>query len=462
MELRPGVRIHIVGIGGAGTSGLARILTEWGLVISGSDQYESPILEGLRQDGLEVHAGHHEDQVPEGAALVVHSLAIPLDNPEIAAAIRRGIPTIAYPPFLGRIAAQRRGIAVAGTHGKTSTAAMLLEVFVAADRDPSALIGGALHSLGGNHRCGAGPDFILEACEYQRSFHNFHPHFGIVTNVERDHPDVYPDDASVVSAFSKFVGGFRPGGIAVVHGDSWLVGGVDTPPGVSRVTFGFEEHCDWRAVILSGGAHPTFAVFRRGKPWGEVKLQVPGRHSISNALGVTALAAEMDLPQEAILEGLARFSGVDRRFHCRGSFGGVELVDDYAHHPTEVESVIHAAREAFPERRLWALFQPHQLGRLNAFGSAFAESLARADRVGLLPAYSVRERRDDFPQDLMERLEQGLHAAATPVHRFGSLDDSVERLPEMLEEGDVCLVLGAGDVFEVTPRLGCELEARLP
>ncbi|MGE3166017.1 MAG: UDP-N-acetylmuramate--L-alanine ligase [Planctomycetota bacterium] len=451
-------RVHIVGIGGSATSGLARILASWGVLVTGSDREESVALAALRRAGLAVFAGHRSGQLGSDVELVVHSLAVGPDNPELVEAARLGIERISYPVFLGRLFARSRGVAVAGTHGKTSTTGMLTEILLAAERDPTVLIGGNLTTLQGNWRCGSDAEFLVEACEYQRSFLNLRPQFGVITNVELDHPDVYPDDRAVVAAFQDFVNGFRVDGVLVINGDSALVHGLQMPAHVRVVTFGFGAECEWCARRL-GPADPfAFEVRHRGEHWGIVTLNVPGPHSVSNALGALALAVELGLSRESVLAGLARFPGVDRRFQHRGQFRGVELVDDYAHHPTEVRSVITAAREAFPSRRVWAVFQPHQLGRLHAFGSEFATSLAQADRVGLLPAYSVRESAGDFRADLLDQLEQRLRDCAVPVHRFASVDDTAAQLPPLLERGDVCLVIGAGDVCRVTPTLGALLQ----
>lgn len=451
-------RVHIVGIGGSATSGLARILASWGVLVTGSDREDSAALASLRRAGLSVFAGHRASQLGADVELVVHSLAVDHANPEVAEAVRLGIPTLSYPVFLGRLFDRSRGIAVAGTHGKTSTAGMLTEILLAAERDPTVLIGGILDTLRGNWRCGDDDEFVVEACEYKRSFLNLRPQLGLVTNVELDHPDVYADDEAVVGAFRDFVRGFRAGGVLVLNGDSLLARQLDVPAHVRVTTFGFGSECEWSARRLGPADPSCFEVRHHGEHWGIVSLRVPGPHSVSNALGALALATELGLSRESVIAGLARFPGVDRRFQRLGQFRGVELVDDYAHHPTEVRSVIAAAREAFPSRRVWAVFQPHQLGRLSAFGPEFASSLALADRVGLLPAYSVRESVTDFRVDLLDQLEQRLRDRSVPVHRFASIEETALQLSSLLERGDVCLLIGAGDVCRVTPALGARLQ----
>ncbi|MEM7166346.1 MAG: UDP-N-acetylmuramate--L-alanine ligase [Planctomycetota bacterium] len=457
MHLQSGSRIHLTGIGGCATSGLAHILAALGHQVSGSDRGAAASFPALREHGVVVHAQHDASNVPAATDLLVYSLAVPPTNPELEIARQRGIPTIAYPKFLGQLLAAHRGVAIAGTHGKTSTAALLATLLVAGGADPSFLIGGTIPGLGGNWRCGNGGDFLVEACEYRRSFHNFQPDIGVITNIERDHPEIYPDDESVVLAFEQYVGGFQRGGLVVVNGDSPKAAELPTPAGGRKLTYGFRRGCDWRAELLAGGASPRFRVSYRGDVWGEIALRIPGRHNVSNALAAVAVAVELGVAAGDVIESAASFTGVDRRFQCFGAFRGVDLVEDYAHHPTEVNSVIDTARDKFPKRRLWALFQPHQLGRLDAFGRGFADALAAADRVALVPTYSVRESAADFPTDLLERLENRI-ARETPVHRFGSLEESVDAMPELLDSGDVCLVLGAGDVSQVTVGLRNRLE----
>lgn len=458
---RPAVA-HIIGIGGCATSGLACILHAAGIRVSGSDRGEAASFAELRRRGITVFPDHDAAHVPADTDTLVYSLAVPPTNPELCLARSRGIRTVAYPRFLGEWMAQHRGIAVAGTHGKTSTAALLGTLLVEGGADPSFLIGGTIPGLGGNWRSGAGGDFLVEACEYQRSFHNFQPDIGIITNIERDHPEIYPDDASVVAAFRQYVAGFREGGVAIVNGDSPLIQQLPSPPSGRLVRYGFGLASDWRAEVLELSARSRFLVHQRdadgrSQEWGEVTLRVPGRHNVSNALAAIAVASELGIARDAIIDSARKFEGVDRRFQRFGPYRGIDLVEDYAHHPTEVDSVIDTARDTFPERRLWALFQPHQLGRLDAFGPGFARALAAADRVALLPTYSVRESAADFPADLLDRLASRI-ARDTPVHRFSSLEESVDVLPGLFDDGDVCLVMGAGDVSQVTVGLRNRLE----
>ncbi|MEE8142666.1 MAG: UDP-N-acetylmuramate--L-alanine ligase [Planctomycetota bacterium] len=448
--------VHIVGVGGAGTSGLARLLQARGVKVTGSELMEGESLASLRAEGMRVWGNHRAANVSPQVDLVVHSAAVPRENHELAEARRRGIPICKYAEFLGRLLGDEYGIAVAGTHGKTTTAGMLASIFLAAGRNPSVLIGGIHPDLGGNCRHGPDPEFIVEACEYDRSFLALKPHAGIITNLELDHPEIYPSENELLRAFQSFVARFQPGGLLLVHGDSTLLRRVAPPLGVRRVTFGLGPHCQWRARVHSCGAQPSFQVWHEGREWGRIDLTVPGPTSVHNALAACALAAELGLPPRSIAMGLASFPGIERRFQRRGSVAGVELVDDYAHHPTEVAGAITTAREVFPGRRLWAVFQPHQFGRLQAYGPGFAEALQKADQIALLPVYSVREDPSAFPLGLLDQFAQRL-AARVPMHRLSSLEAAQRQLLERLTRGDVCLCLGAGDVYKLTAALGKSL-----
>ncbi len=444
--------VHIVGVGGSATSGLARILQSRGVRVSGSDLTRESV-GALHAAGITVEVGHRTENVRERVEMVVHSAAIPESNPELVESRRRGVEVLKYAQFLGRLVDQSFGIAVAGTHGKTSTAAMLASVWISAGREPSVLLGGRHPDLGGNWRAGRGPDFLVEACEFDRSFHSLHPQAGIITNLELDHPDIYADLGAVQESFGAFIAGFRPPGIIALGIDSEGARTLSRPPEVRIETFGFRPDAQWRATMREGGSAPVFEVYRRGRSWGRFRLRVAGRHNVLNALGVIALADALGVEREAIASGLERFPGVERRFEHRGRAGGIDWVDDFAHHPTELRTAIATAREVFGGRRLWVLFQPHQHTRMRSFGAQFAEELARADAIGLLPVYSVREPEGRGSPDLLESLVREVRRRGAPVERFSSFDDAARGLPDVLLPDDVCLACGAGDLFLLTRRL---------
>ncbi|MFN0057090.1 MAG: UDP-N-acetylmuramate--L-alanine ligase [Planctomycetota bacterium] len=462
--------VHIVGVGGSALSGLARILSARGVEVTGSDGEESAILQALRGKGFHIAAGHRAENLPGAAEAVVYSAAVPEDNPELKEARRRGLPTRCYADFLGQLLMEKRAIAVAGTHGKTSTVGMLASIFLAAGRDPSVLMGGYHPGLQSNCRAGAEQEFLVEACEFNRSFLAFHPWAGIVTNIELDHPDVYPDESTLAAAFGDFLKGFRPTaeGLApfvVINPERTALLDGRVPAHVRCVRFGESAECEWRLRDVVLGPRPSFTALRHGVPWARLELRVAGRHNVLNALAAVALCGELEasldlgLTADAVRAGLLEFPGVERRFTHRGHCRGVDLIDDYAHHPTEVACTLAAAREVYPGRRVWAVFQAHQFGRLQAYFAGFGAALGAADEVLLLPVYSVRECAENFAElELLERLRDTLVAGGGRARLASSLSGAEIELSAQLRAGDVCVVLGAGDAFRLTAALRQRLE----
>ncbi len=455
-----GARVHIVGIGGSATRGLACLLAARGHTVTGSDRFESPILDSLRHVGITAFGGHDAVQVPDDVDLVVSSAAVPSSNPELVRALELGATHCLYAELLGDLLEDKRGIGIAGTHGKTTTAGFLTSILLAARREPEVLLGGYHPQLGGNFYAGSGEDFIVEACEFNRSFHSLRPRCGVITCIEHDHPDIYHDEFELLEAFEQYVEGFQ-GGPLLCGIDSPLVAGLARGSfGVEMVTYGFTERADWRAVDLKLGLRPRFRACFRGIPYAEVEIALPGRHNVLNALAAVALSAELGVESRDTERGVSEFPGVDRRFQRRGDFAGVELVDDYAHHPTEVESTIEAARECFPGRRVWAVFQPHQWGRLEAYLDGFARALSSADCPVIMPVYSVREEPKDFSPGLLDGLHDRIRTRGTPAKRLGGGDELLDYLERELDDGDVCLMLGAGDIVDLSDPLASRLTAR--
>ncbi len=449
--------LHIVGIAGHGTSGLARLLRARGIDVSGSDQSSSSQqLESLRASGLTVFSGHAPHHVSPRTKAVIRSAAVPLENSEIVEASRRGLEIYRYAEYLGRLMDDRQGIAVAGTHGKSTTAAMLASIFLAGGRDPEVLIGAHHPDLNGNYRCGNDPELIVEACEFDHSFLELSPQSGIVTNIEHDHPDVYATPAATVDAFNRFLRRFRVGGRVVLNADDARTRELEIPPTLEVVHFS----CEGRRADYHGRSVGPFElrVERYGRPWAELSLQLPGRHNHANALAAATLAAELGISPEAIQTGLLNFPGIGRRFERRGEHGGVEVIDDYAHHPTEIRSTIEAVRSAYAGRPLVFCFQVHQWSRLACFFDEFVAALARADRVILAPVYSVRECAGDFAADLLEQLSDRLTDRGLPVDRVDlrQLSNFAQRLPR----GAVLVVAGAGDISEYTAELVAALDLK--
>jgi len=447
-------RVHFVGIGGIGLSAIARVLHADGYGVSGSDVRMTELTEGLRRLGMTVFEGHSAGNV-NGADLVVVSSAIPEDNVEIVAARVAGIPVVKRAAVLSEMMAGRYGIAVAGTHGKTTTSALLSFVLLEVGLDPTFLVGGVLQDMGVNARLGQGPHFVIEADEYDSTFLGLRPQVAIVTVIEMDHPDCFVDIGAVTESFRQFVSLLPEGGA--------LVGCLDQP----RVVDLMRELAEARAVDIigyglgkdtpslpgakqmwqarqvratdSGGSE--FLAVRSGVPVGWTSLTLAGIHNVSNALAVLAVADRLGVDMAQVLAALPRFHGVRRRFEVKGEGRGVVVVDDYAHHPTEIRATLAAARRRYPGRRLWVFFQPHTYSRTKALFEEFALSFGDADHVLVSPIYGARETNDlgASGEQLAERIG---HPQAQYV---ASLEDAGRLLAAELVEGDVLLTLGAGD-----------------
>jgi len=456
-----GRRIHFIGAGGCGMSGIAEFVLAEGGVVSGSDLKPGAATDRLARLGARVHIGHGADNIPQGTDLVVHSAAVRADNPERVEARRRGLPVLKYAEFLGRLMDLRAGIAVAGTHGKSTTTAMVAYVLSEAGLDPSFVIGADVPQLGGGSRVGAGPHLVVEACEYDRSFLNLAPMAGAVLNIEEDHLDYYRDLADIRSAFSALAARIRPDGLLVINGTDLGRREVVAKARCRVETFGVGGEWDWHAENLeSDRGRFAFDVYRRGTFYASMRLAVAGRHQVLNALAATALSAWAGADADAIAGALARFEGARRRMEVLGSAAGVTVVDDYAHHPTEVLATLKAAAERFQPERLWVVFQPHQHSRTRFLLKDFAQALTVADRIIVPDIYFVRdseqERQAVRSQDLVDEI-QHLGADALYLADF----DSIRRyLVESLGPGDVLMTMGAGDVWRLARPLLDDLVGR--
>ena len=415
-------RIHFVGIGGIGMSGLARILNAWGYTVSGSDAAASPLLEELKGEGIAVTIGHSATDAAAEADLVVATAAVRPDNPEIAAALAAGRPLVKRARLLGALADARRGVAVAGSHGKSTTSGMIVAALRALGADPSFAIGAVLGGAGTNAAPGAGEEMVVEADEYDWSFLHLHPHVAVITNVEYDHPDLFPNPDAYDAAFAAFIAGMRPEGTLVIAADdpgcARLMARHDWSPPRSVVTFGETADADWRLERTEEGWRVTgpddIAV--------PLTLNVPGRHNALNATAALAALVSLGYDAAAAAAALETFSGVGRRFETKGEARGVLVIDDYAHHPSEIAVTLRAAKERFPDRRLWAVFQPHTFSRLKALLPDFAASFQDADRVMILDVYAARET-DDLgiaSADLVRLLPAGTSHRTRPGRRGAS------------------------------------------
>jgi UDP-N-acetylmuramate--alanine ligase len=445
------VAIHFVGIGGIGMSGIAEVLLNLGYQVSGSDQKESDVTRRLQSLGGRIQVGHRAEQV-RGADVVVISSAVKADNPEVLAARRRDIPVIPRAEMLGELMRVKDGVAVAGSHGKTSTTTMVAAILAHAGLDPTAIIGGKAKVFGSNARLGQGEVLVAEADESDGSFSHLIPMVAVITNVDREHMDHYKTEAALRAAFVDFANKVPFYGLVVLCADNPTAIGLAADLQKRHVTYGLSAG-DYRGEILSSDAQGTrLRITVRGTPRGEVLVRMPGIHYAQNALAALCVADVFEVPFSAYCEALASFTGVDRRFSVRGEAGGVLVVDDYGHHPTEIAATLAAAR--LFNRRLVVTFQPHRYTRTGDLMNEFAPALKNADQIVLTDIYAAGEA--PIEGVTIESLVNSF-PADSPVTYLPRKVLTDELLP-MLRPGDLLLTLGAGDITlvggEILERLG--------
>ncbi len=448
-----GKKYHFIGIGGIGTSGLAKLLIRHGAIVSGSDMVDSAVLGELSRKGAQIRVGHSADNLAPDLDAVIISAAVTAGNPELARAGELGLKIYKYAEMLGLIFEEYRGIAVCGTHGKSTTSAWIACVLQQAGLSPSFIIGADIAQLGGSSGVGNGSNFfVAEACEYDRSFLNLHPQIGVMLNIEQDHLDYYRDEDEIVEAFADFACGIKPGGVLVANGRCRNVARVlrRLGPETKVITFGREEGCTFSAKGLKvvGGLH-EFDLYRDGHVLGRTRISVPGLHNVDNALAVGATVSCAGISDEDILRLLPGFTGIDRRLMLKGRFGDVTILDDYAHHPTEIRASLQAIRQRYQPERLWCIFQPHQYSRTRFLLDDFAESFKLADITIVPEIYFVRDtaesRRTVNAETLVERI--GLNGCeALFIRDFSGI---VEHLKANVKAGDLVVTMGAGTIWKV-------------
>ena len=444
-------RVHLVGIGGAGMSAIARILAQRGHSVSGSDLHEGRAVAALRALGVEVHVGHDAAHVADSDVVVI-STAVPEDNPEVRSARERGIPVVPRARMLADTLAGDRSVLVAGTHGKTTTTSMVVVALHAAGIDPTFAIGGELNEAGTNAHAGKDPVAVAEADESDRSFLAYEPDVAIVTNLELDHPEVYRDLEDVLDAFVAFLERRRPGGVAVVCIDDPGVRRLLKRTAGSVVTYGTSAEADVRLVERSG--QPHVLVDGTAHP---LVLGVPGQHNLLNAAAAIAACRSLGAPLAGVLEGLARFRGAARRFQRLGEVDGVSVVDDYAHHPTELRATLAAARSTGVER-IVCVVQPHRYSRTAVLGEELGRAAAGADLVIVTEVYGAGERPVPGVNGLL--VAEAARAAGARVSYEPHLASVAPLLAAEVRSGDLVLVTGAGDVSQVGPSLLALLSGR--
>ena len=437
----PGRRVHLAGIGGVSMSPLAEVLHGMGLAVQGSDQSGSPAVDHLRAQGISVHVGHEASDI-EGAEFLIRTAAIHDDNPEIAAARAQGIPVFERAEAWGAIMRQyENAVCIAGTHGKTTTTSMTTHIFMAAQADPTVMIGGTLPMLHSGYRVGKGDTIILESCEYCNSFLHFFPTVAVVLNVEADHLDFFKDLDDIKRSFRRFAQLTPPDGRIVVNADD--EGAMDALKGLPLFTFGCREGADCQARDLTWhSGRPDFDVVVDGKVYTHLSLRVAGLHNVYNALAAASAAYVLGIPSKAVRQGLEGFFGAGRRFELKGQYNGARVYDDYAHHPAELHALLEMAQSLGCERVICA-FQPHTYTRTKALFDDFVRELQLADLVILTDIYAAREQNTIgiSSRDLAERIPGALYCPSLP--------EAAEKLRELAQPGDLIVTAGAGDIYTV-------------
>ena len=455
--------IHFIGIGGTGLSAIATVLLEQGYTVSGSDLTESNLFEAVQKAGGTVTLGHMAENI-SGADLVVRSSAIPENNVEVQAALEAEIPVLKRSEFMGRMMADKEVLAVAGSHGKTTTTSMLVWILSSLGMDPSFIVGGVVRNLGTNARSGQGKQFVIEADEYDYMFWGLNPDRAVITNVEHDHPDIFPTSQSFDEAFEGFVKNLKPDGSLVLCGDD---------PGALRlkkllsadqklVIYGSSgNELDYSAENLRVNHNAGIDFEIRVKASGQestlpVSIQIPGEHNVLNALAAFVVADGLGLDRQEIARVLGEFQGSERRFDIRGEYQGVLIVDDYAHHPTEIMKTLQAARDTYPTRRIWAVWQPHTYSRTITLFDKFCGSFEKADRVVVLDVYPARESKPEGFRisDLVSSIKHDR------VQHVPGIEQAVELLKVELQPADLLLVFTAGDAIEINQQIEKHLSAQ--
>ena len=447
------IHIHFIGIGGISMSGLAEILLKEGFTISGSDSKASNLTDKLGTLGARIYIGQKASNIEDSPQLVVYTAAIREDNPEFAAVKEAGIPMLSRAQLLGQIMANyRHSIAVSGTHGKTTTTSMISQILLTAMKDPTISVGGILDAIDGNIRVGQSEVFITEACEYTNSFLNFYPRYSIITSVEAEHLDFFKDLADVRNSFRAFAANTAADGTVIINGEIADYQDITAGLDCDIITYGLCEGCDYYAKNISFNekACATFTALYRGKDLGTFTLSVPGMHNVANALASIALCQKLDISTNDIRRGLLAFGGTHRRFEYKGCKNGITVIDDYAHHPTEVEATLTAAKN-YPHDRIVVAFQPHTYSRTNAFYRDFARVLSQADLVVLADIYAAREKNTFGITS--EVILNELKKLGCEAYYFSSFEEIEKFLLKNCINNDLLITMGAGDIYQVGEHL---------
>lgn len=443
-------KVYFIGIGGISMSGFARLLHENGFDVYGSDIKESKITKQLSLSGIHIVYGQNASNITNDTGFVVYTAAIHSDNPELVAARKLGIPVMERAEMAGQVMKNyNNSIAVAGTHGKTTTTSMLSHIYLAANKNPTISVGGILAVINGNIRIGGKKDFIIEACEYTNSFLKFFPTAGIILNIEADHLDFFKDIDDIRLSFRKFAELIPDNGVLVINSGIDNLSYITDNLPCKVITFGTDISSNYSATGISydTNGYESFDIVKSGKNTGRhINLSVTGEHNITNALAAIAIADHYGIPENAIAEGLNSYKGTERRFETKGTFNGVTVIDDYAHHPAEIKATLSAASR-YPHKHLWCVFQPHTYTRTRSLLTDFAKSLSLAENVILADIYAARE---DDPGDISSQtLQHEMEKYGKKAYYFPSFKEIEDFLYGHCTNGDLVLTMGAGDVVNI-------------
>ena len=446
--MEPGKRGHLIGIGGVSMSPLAEVLSGMGLQISGSDINESENVIHLRKLGVHVVIGHHSETITPEIDFIVRTAAVHDDNPEVISARVLGIPVFERSEAWGAIMRDyKNALCISGTHGKTTTTSMSTHILMAAQMDPTVMIGGTLPLLHAGHRVGAGDTIVLESCEYCNSFLQFYPTIAVILDIEEDHLDFFKDLADIQKSFREFASRVPEGGTIIANADDQNTMDALRPLGRELMTFGMTDQADvWPRNIVQLGTQTDFDIMYRGKKFTHVSIHVPGIHNVKNALAACAAAITLGCSPLAVRYGLAAFNGAGRRFEFKGKYNGADVYDDYAHHPGELKALLDTV-EGLGYKRTIVVFQPHTYSRTKALFDDFVAQLSRPDLTIFAEIYAAREQNTIgiSSKDISDRIKNSMY--------FDSFDEIIKTLRWTAAPGDIILTVGAGDIYKVGERL---------
>lgn len=454
-------KIHFIGIGGIGLSAIAKMMLMRGKTISGSDANDSEILADLRKAGVKIFIGQKVDNLPDDAELAIYTLAIPRDNPERLKAKKNKIPTLTYPEALGILFNDKYGIAICGTHGKSTTTSMTSLVLAGGGLDPNVVVGSKVPEFGGNLRIGKGEYFIIEACEYERAFLNYYPKIIVLNNIELDHTDYYKDMEDLRSAFEEFVGHLPENGVLILNGDDKQITNYKlqiankSQKKIRIISFGFQESNDVMGYDLEIEKRKTkFKIRHLSRDLGKFETKLPGKFNVYNALAAITVGLQLGIDIEKIKKSLADFGGIWRRFEVKGAYKEATIISDYAHHPTAVRSTIEAAREFYPGQRIMAVFQPHQHNRTKMLYQDFLKSFDSADLLILAEIFDVSGREEKKDQNVSSRgmaddIRKRSNELADNIFYAANLTETRKIIDEKIKAGDIVLIMGAGDIYRI-------------